>query len=103
MPDRRPTARQKRAVAERAGGRREYCLSPVAFSPDPFAVEHIQPKERPSLLLGGVSPKSLLVIRPGSSLIAPVPRFAAGAHFEQLAILPGVHGDFEVHDAAATR
>jgi hypothetical protein len=43
MPDRRPTARQKRAVAERAGGRCEYCLSPAAFSPDPFAVEHIQP------------------------------------------------------------
>jgi len=43
MPDRRPTARQKRTVAERAGGRCEYCLSPAAFSPDPFAVEHIQP------------------------------------------------------------
>src|SRR6266702_3959970 len=43
MPDRRPTGRQKRAVAERAGGRCEYCLSPAAFSPDPFAVEHIQP------------------------------------------------------------
>jgi hypothetical protein len=25
MPDRRPTARQKRTVAERAGGRCEYC------------------------------------------------------------------------------
>jgi 5-methylcytosine-specific restriction endonuclease McrA len=44
MPDRRPTGRQKRAVAERAGGRCEYCLSPAAFSPDPFAVEHIQPR-----------------------------------------------------------
>jgi 5-methylcytosine-specific restriction endonuclease McrA len=43
MPDRRPTARQKRTVAERAAGCCEYCLSPVTFSPDPFAVEHIQP------------------------------------------------------------
>jgi hypothetical protein len=43
MPDRRPTARQKRAVAERADGRCEYCLTPVAFSSDPFAVEHIHP------------------------------------------------------------
>src|SRR5712691_1795598 len=45
MPDRRPrpggTRRQKRAVAERARGRCEYCLSPAAFSSDPFAVEHI--------------------------------------------------------------
>jgi hypothetical protein len=43
MPDRRPTVRQKRAVAERACGRCEYCLSPAAYSSDPFAVEHIQP------------------------------------------------------------
>ena len=49
MPDRRPSGRQKRAVAERAGGRCEYCCSPAApgarssLSPDPFAVEHIQP------------------------------------------------------------
>jgi hypothetical protein len=43
MPDRRPTARQKRSGAKRARGRCEYCLSPAAFSSDPFAVEHIQP------------------------------------------------------------
>jgi len=43
MTDRRPTTRQKRTVANRAGERCEYCLSPAAFSPDPFAVEHIQP------------------------------------------------------------
>jgi hypothetical protein len=43
MSDRRPTARQKRAVAERAGGYCEYCFCPAAYSPDPFVVEHIQP------------------------------------------------------------
>jgi hypothetical protein len=44
MPDRRPSARQKRTVAERADGRCEYCLSPAAFSPDSFAIEHVYPR-----------------------------------------------------------
>src|SRR5579871_2041093 len=42
MPERPRSARQKRTVAERARWRCEYCPSPVAFSPDPFAVEHIR-------------------------------------------------------------
>jgi hypothetical protein len=46
MPERRPTARERQFVEERAGGRCEYCLSPVAYSPDPFAVEHIVPRSR---------------------------------------------------------
>lgn len=37
------------------------------------------------------------------SLVAPIPRLAAGARFEQLPILPSVHGDVEVHEAAAAR
>ena len=44
MPERRPTVRQKRAVAERAGGRCEYCLSPAGYAPSPFSVEHIEPR-----------------------------------------------------------
>ena len=44
MPDRRLTARQKRAVAERAGRRCEYCLTPAAYSSDPFSAEHIRPR-----------------------------------------------------------
>jgi hypothetical protein len=46
MPERAPTARERQIVEERAGGRCEYCLSPVAYSPDPFAVEHIVPRSR---------------------------------------------------------
>jgi hypothetical protein len=44
MPERRPTARQKRAAAERAGRRCEYCLCPADYSSDPFAAEHIRPR-----------------------------------------------------------
>ena len=46
MPERATTARERRLVVERAAGRCEYCLSPVAYSPDPFAVEHIVPRSR---------------------------------------------------------
>jgi hypothetical protein len=46
MPERLPTARERRLVEERANGRCEYCLSPLAYSPDPFAVEHIVPRSR---------------------------------------------------------
>jgi hypothetical protein len=33
-------------VAERAGRRCEYCLSPAAFSPDPFVEEHVVPRSK---------------------------------------------------------
>jgi hypothetical protein len=46
MPERGTTTRERRLVVERAAGRCEYCLSPVAYSPDPFAVEHIVPRSR---------------------------------------------------------
>lgn len=42
----RVTAQQKRDVIERAKGYCEYCLSPMAFAPDPFATEHIFPQSR---------------------------------------------------------
>jgi hypothetical protein len=44
MPERRPGARLRRTLAERARGRCEYCLYPVAYSSDPFSVEHIRPQ-----------------------------------------------------------
>src|SRR5947208_17182362 len=46
MPERATTTRERRLVVERAGGRCEYCLSPAAYSPDPFAIEHIVPRSR---------------------------------------------------------
>jgi HNH endonuclease len=46
MPERATTERERRLVRERAGGRCEYCLSPAAYSPDPFATEHIIPRSR---------------------------------------------------------
>lgn len=46
MPERPTTARERRLVEERARGRCEYCLSPAAYSPDPFALEHIVPRVR---------------------------------------------------------
>jgi hypothetical protein len=46
MPERLPTAEERRLVEERANRRCEYCLSPLAYSPDPFAVEHIVPRSR---------------------------------------------------------
>lgn len=36
----------KRHIEERANGRCEYCHCPVAFSPQPFVMEHIIPKSR---------------------------------------------------------
>jgi len=44
MPDKRVGTRRKLAIAERAGGRCEYCRSPADFSSDPFSVEHIRPR-----------------------------------------------------------
>jgi 5-methylcytosine-specific restriction endonuclease McrA len=46
MPERATTGRERRLVEERADRRCEYCLSPVDYSPDPFAVEHIVPRVR---------------------------------------------------------
>ncbi|NUM46589.1 MAG: HNH endonuclease [Anaerolineales bacterium] len=46
MSDNRIPARLKKMVAERAGNRCEYCLSPLEFSIDPFVTEHILPKSR---------------------------------------------------------
>ncbi len=34
----------KRLVRQRANSCCEYCLSPVAFSPDPFAADHVIPR-----------------------------------------------------------
>ncbi len=45
----------KRAVIERAHGYCEYCLSPVAWSPEIFEVEHIHPRSA-----GGVTKLSNL-------------------------------------------
>jgi hypothetical protein len=46
MPERGITTRERQFVMDRADGRCEYCLSPAAYSPDPFAVEHIVPRSR---------------------------------------------------------
>ena len=46
MPDRRVSTEHKRAVKERARGCCEYCFSQEAFSPQPFAVEHILPRSK---------------------------------------------------------
>jgi hypothetical protein len=40
------TKAQRQVIRERAGGRREYCQSPVGFSTEPFTVEHIHPKSQ---------------------------------------------------------
>ena len=46
MPEARVTAAQRRAVFKRAKCRCEYCLTPEAFVPDPFALEHIWPRSK---------------------------------------------------------
>ena len=46
MPRSRATARQRRAVVERAQGYCEYCRSPVQYATEPFSVEHIIPRYR---------------------------------------------------------
>ena len=45
MPD-RPDARTRRLVAERAGFRCEYCLTPAGLAPSPYSAEHILPRSR---------------------------------------------------------
>jgi hypothetical protein len=44
MPEKRVTAQQKRAVAERARGCCEYCHSQARFATQSFSVEHIIPR-----------------------------------------------------------
>ena len=44
--DKRPTAEMRTAIIEQAWGCCEYCLSQVAYSPDPFVCEHIHPRVR---------------------------------------------------------
>ena len=47
MPEKiTPTGAQRQVIRERAGGRCEYCQSPVGFSTEPFTVEHIHPRSR---------------------------------------------------------
>ena len=46
MAEPRPAAATREQVAARAGGRCEYCRSPEAFSPSPFAIEHVTPAAR---------------------------------------------------------
>ncbi len=45
MADRRVAPAQKRRVEERAGGCCEYCRSQVAYSAQPFSVEHVDPAQ----------------------------------------------------------
>ena len=40
------TAKQKEAIARRAGECCEYCRSQARFSPDPFSIEHIRPRSK---------------------------------------------------------
>lgn len=46
MSEDRPGAALKRAVAARARGRCEYCLTPQSFSASPFTIDHITPSSR---------------------------------------------------------
>lgn len=46
MPDRRVSARQRRAVAQRARGCCEYCRSQASFATQSFSIEHIVPRHR---------------------------------------------------------
>ncbi len=46
MPKSQVTARQRKAVAERARGCCEYCRSQARFAMQPFSVEHIIPQSQ---------------------------------------------------------
>ena len=46
MPRSHVPAKLRRSVIARAGGRCEYCLSPVSHAVSSFAIEHIIPKEK---------------------------------------------------------
>jgi hypothetical protein len=42
----RLSARLRAAVIARAAGRCEYCRSPDRYAPDPFPIDHVQPRSR---------------------------------------------------------
>ena len=46
MSSERPSRALRHRVAERAGWRCEYCLSPTAYSTQPFEVDHIIPRSK---------------------------------------------------------
>jgi hypothetical protein len=46
MSEPKLTAKQKEAIARRAGECCEYCRSQARFSPDPFSIEHIRPRSK---------------------------------------------------------
>ena len=46
MNEKRVTTKQRKAVAKRAKGCCEYCLSQVRFATESFSVEHIKPRSR---------------------------------------------------------
>jgi hypothetical protein len=46
MSESRLTQQQKNFIKQRAGGCCEYCLSQLAFCPDPFSIEHIIPRSK---------------------------------------------------------
>jgi HNH endonuclease len=46
MPESRLNQQQKESIRQRADGCCEYCLSQVAFCPDPFSIEHIIPRSK---------------------------------------------------------
>jgi HNH endonuclease len=61
MPESRLTQQQKNFIKQRAGGCCEYCLSQLAFCPDPFSIEHIIPRSK-----GGTNdPDNLAIARQG--------------------------------------
>ncbi|MGH9427777.1 MAG: HNH endonuclease [Terriglobia bacterium] len=49
MSSNRPSRKLSRLIAERAQWRCEYCLSPAAFSTQPFEVDHIVPRSKNGL------------------------------------------------------
>lgn len=46
MPESRLNQQQKNSIRQRAHGCCEYCLSQLAFCPDPFSIEHIIPRSK---------------------------------------------------------
>jgi 5-methylcytosine-specific restriction endonuclease McrA len=44
MPEQRVSQRMRQAVTARAGNCCEYCWTPLKYSGDPFAIEHIVPR-----------------------------------------------------------
>lgn len=46
MPSSRVSKRIRDVVTKRAARRCEYCFTPLDYSPDPFAIEHIIPRSK---------------------------------------------------------